>query len=84
MADETNEITGADVKRVIEDGKVLFAFDRSQKVPLKPVTDYFVRADHDGAGKQEAVCRGRGANPQPAPCSRKSVQLRPGLRGDDD
>jgi len=44
LADETEEMTGADVKRVIEDGKVLFAFDRSRKVPLSSVTDYFVRA----------------------------------------
>ncbi len=44
LADETEELTGADVKRVIEDGKVLFAFDRSRKMQLKPVTEYFVRA----------------------------------------
>ncbi len=44
LADETNDMTGADVKRVIEDGKVLFAFDRSRKVPLKSVTEYFVSA----------------------------------------
>ncbi len=44
LADETNDMTGADVKRLIEDGKVLFAFDRSRKLPLKPVTDYFVQA----------------------------------------
>ena len=44
LADETDGLTGADVKRVIEDGKVLFAFDRSKKVPLSPVTDYFVRS----------------------------------------
>lgn len=44
IADQTEELTGADVKRVIEDGKVLYAFDRSRNLPLKPVTDYFVRA----------------------------------------
>jgi transitional endoplasmic reticulum ATPase len=44
LADETNDMTGADVKRLIEDGKVLFAFDRSRKLPLKRVTDYFVQA----------------------------------------
>ena len=44
LADETSDMTGADVKRLIEDGKVLFAFDRSRKLPLKPVTDYFVQA----------------------------------------
>jgi transitional endoplasmic reticulum ATPase len=44
LADETEDLTGADVKRVIEDGKVLFAFDRSRSRPLQPVTDYFLRA----------------------------------------
>ena len=44
LADETDDLTGADVKRVVEDGKVLFAFDRSRNKPLAPITDYFVRA----------------------------------------
>jgi transitional endoplasmic reticulum ATPase len=44
LADETDELTGADVKRVTEDGKVLFAYDRSRKVPPGPITDYFLRA----------------------------------------
>ena len=44
IADDTDGLTGADIKRVIEDGKVLFAFDRSRKIPTSPVTDYFVRA----------------------------------------
>jgi transitional endoplasmic reticulum ATPase len=44
LADETEEMTGADVKRVIEDGKVLYAYDRSKQVPIAPITSYFVRA----------------------------------------
>jgi transitional endoplasmic reticulum ATPase len=44
LADETDGLTGADVKRVIEDGKVLYAFDRAKGRPLGAVTDYFVRA----------------------------------------
>jgi transitional endoplasmic reticulum ATPase len=44
LADETEDLTGADVKRVIEDGKVLFAFARSRNQPSQPITDYFVRA----------------------------------------
>jgi AAA+ superfamily predicted ATPase len=44
LADETEELTGADVRRVIEDGKVLFAFARAKKHAPTPITDYFVRA----------------------------------------
>jgi transitional endoplasmic reticulum ATPase len=44
LAVETEGLTGADVKRVVEDGKVLYAFDRSKKLPLRPVTDYFTSA----------------------------------------
>src|SRR5262249_25453318 len=38
LADATEGLTGADVKRVVEDGKVLFAFDRSKGLPPGPVT----------------------------------------------
>jgi ATPase family protein associated with various cellular activities (AAA) len=36
--------TGADLKRVVDDGKSLYAYDRATKEPLKPITDYFVAA----------------------------------------
>ena len=44
LAGETEGLTGADLKRVAEDGKVLYAFDRARKKPLRQATDYFVRA----------------------------------------
>jgi transitional endoplasmic reticulum ATPase len=44
LAQETEGLTGADVKRVVEDGKVLYAFERSKKMTLSPITEYFVRA----------------------------------------
>jgi ATP-dependent 26S proteasome regulatory subunit len=40
----TQSFTGADLKRVIEDGKALYAYDRARSLPLKPITDYFVAA----------------------------------------
>jgi SpoVK/Ycf46/Vps4 family AAA+-type ATPase len=40
----TTGFTGADLKRLLEDGKNLYAFDRASKQPLRPLTDYFVRA----------------------------------------
>ena len=40
----TQEFTGADLKRVIEDGKAFYAFDRASSLPLKSITDYFLAA----------------------------------------
>jgi AAA+ superfamily predicted ATPase len=44
LADATGGFTGADLKRLIDDGKNLYAFDRAHKEPLRPVTDYFLDA----------------------------------------
>ncbi len=40
----TNGFTGADLKRLVEDGKNLYAYDRVQKQPLRSLTDYFLQA----------------------------------------
>ena len=40
----TSNFTGADLKRLIEDGKAIYAYDKAQKAELKPVTDYFLKA----------------------------------------
>jgi SpoVK/Ycf46/Vps4 family AAA+-type ATPase len=84
LADETNDMTGADVKRVIEDGKVLFAFDRSRKAPLKPVTDYFlsaittVRENKKRYAEAEARIRSRPHVPE------NPYSYVPDYSGDDD
>jgi transitional endoplasmic reticulum ATPase len=44
LADLTAGFTGADLKRLAEDGKLLLAQDRVQKHPLRPATDYFLQA----------------------------------------
>jgi len=36
--------TGADLKRTVEDGKAVYAYDVSRGAELQPVTDYFLRA----------------------------------------
>jgi ATP-dependent 26S proteasome regulatory subunit len=36
--------TAADLKRVIDDGKALYAFDRAADQSLQPITDYFLVA----------------------------------------
>src|SRR4029077_20049436 len=40
----TGSFTGADLKRVIDDGKALYAFDRAAGQSLQPITDYFLAA----------------------------------------
>jgi ATP-dependent 26S proteasome regulatory subunit len=44
LADATEGFTGADLKRLAEDGKNLFAYDRARGVPARPITDYFLEA----------------------------------------
>lgn len=40
----TETFTGADMKRLIEDGKAIYAFDKAQKAKMKEVTAYFLKA----------------------------------------
>ena len=44
LAAQTDGFTGADLKRLIEDGKLLLAADRANNRPLRPLTDYFLTA----------------------------------------
>jgi transitional endoplasmic reticulum ATPase len=44
LSEATEGLTGADIKRVMEDGKLLYAYDRAQSLALKPLTDYFLAA----------------------------------------
>jgi transitional endoplasmic reticulum ATPase len=44
LALATDGLTGADIKRLMEDGKILFAYDRAQNAPMRPSTDYFLQA----------------------------------------
>ncbi len=40
----TEAFTGADVKRLVEDAKGFYAFDRVRKATTRPATDYFIEA----------------------------------------
>jgi len=40
----TEGFTGADVKRLVEDGKAIYAYDKSRGAQLLSTTDYFMRA----------------------------------------
>jgi ATP-dependent 26S proteasome regulatory subunit len=44
LAAATEGFTGADLKRLIEDGKALYAYDVAHARPLQPVVEYFLRA----------------------------------------
>jgi len=44
LAESTAEFSGADLRRVVEDGKALYAFDRAAGNGLKPITEYFLSA----------------------------------------
>ena len=36
--------TGADLKRLVEDGKAIYAYDKAKRLDLKAPTDYFLKA----------------------------------------
>lgn len=44
LAAATDGMTGADLKRVIEDAKILFGFDRSRGRTIRSATEYFLSA----------------------------------------
>ena len=44
LAGATEGFTGADMKRLMEDGKILFAYDKMRNRPLREVTEYFLDA----------------------------------------
>jgi hypothetical protein len=40
----TDGFTGADLKRLVEDGKTLYAYDRVRGLPIRAATAYFLEA----------------------------------------
>ena len=40
----TESFTGADLKRLVEDGKAIYAYDKAQQSKLNEPTDYFLKA----------------------------------------
>jgi len=44
IAAASEGLAGADLKRVVDDGKLLFAFEREKKGRTQPVTIYFLTA----------------------------------------
>jgi transitional endoplasmic reticulum ATPase len=44
LAAASEGLSGADLKRVVDDGKLLFAYERERGTTLLPATEYFLRA----------------------------------------
>jgi ATP-dependent 26S proteasome regulatory subunit len=44
LAAASDGLSGADIKRVVDDGKLLFAYERQRGTPPLPATEYFIRA----------------------------------------
>jgi transitional endoplasmic reticulum ATPase len=67
----TEGFTGADLKRLVEDGKLLLAHDRVRGVPPRPVTEYFLSAVETVAANKEryaaAEARARQQRPSRPP-----------------
>jgi ATP-dependent 26S proteasome regulatory subunit len=65
LAAATEQLSGADLKRVVEDGKLLYAFDRARGSSPRPAIQYFlealetVRANKLRYAQAEAVARHR-------------------------
>jgi transitional endoplasmic reticulum ATPase len=65
VIDATEGFTGADLKRMVEDAKAIYAYDKSIKAEMKPTTDYFMRAvvsvkenkKHYAAAEAQAMMR---------------------------
>jgi transitional endoplasmic reticulum ATPase len=44
LVSATENFTGADLKRLVEDGKAIYAYDKVHKAKIKKPTDYFLKA----------------------------------------
>lgn len=44
LIEATEGFTGADLKRMVEDGKAIYAYDKSKGAEIRPTTEYFLRA----------------------------------------
>jgi len=44
LVEATEGFTGADLKRLVEDGKAIYAYDKARRHDLKALTEYFLKA----------------------------------------
>lgn len=68
LAEATDGLSGADLKRVVEGAKVLIVYDRARGIAPRPAIDYFiagantVRANRDRYAEAEARARANRPN----------------------
>ena len=73
IADASDGLSGADLRRMVEDGKLLYAYDLGRERPTQPITEYLivametVRANKERYAHAEAKARGQGRPQRPAP-----------------
>jgi transitional endoplasmic reticulum ATPase len=70
----TEGFTGADLKRLIEDSKMLYAYDKAQGNALRPVTEYYLLA-------VETVRANKARYAEAEARARQQRAMRPGLHG---
>ena len=72
LTELTEGMSGADLRRMVEDGKLLYAYDLGRNVPTQPITEYVVkametvRANKERYAQAEARARGQARPPRPA------------------
>jgi SpoVK/Ycf46/Vps4 family AAA+-type ATPase len=69
LSKETEGLTGADLRRLIDDGKILFAFDKARKKETKGIDTYFLRAIEIIRSNKEKYAQAERARPAIPPAN---------------
>jgi transitional endoplasmic reticulum ATPase len=77
VADAADGFTGADLKRLVEDGKLLLAQDRAAQQALKPATDYFLAATASVRQNRERYAAAEAQARQQRQSGRRSPNMPP-------
>ena len=76
LAAASRGLTGADLKAVVEDGKLLFAHDVARGEPLRPAEEYFLQAIETVRANQSSYARRKPLEASPSAfgfCAQESV-----------
>jgi len=90
LASETDGLTGADLKRLIEDAKILVAYDKARKIACGHPSEYFekatatIRSNKEKYQEAEMRARARGPAMHPALAAAMGYGFNPHDDDDDD
>jgi transitional endoplasmic reticulum ATPase len=93
LASITDGLTGADLRRLMEDGKILYAYDKARGVPLKTLDEYYAKAvetirsnkEKYADAEERARERANGGSRSTDPYRRYAMRaMSKALSGDDD